>query len=88
MSASTAAEARLLAGRAHAVQLPLAPVTARPQARRAPPYRSASGSRDATMTVRYIHPVATPDGTIFVTGLQSKSGSTGSSGPIYSLPGG
>jgi hypothetical protein len=43
--------------------------------------------RSGALAIRYIHPVATSDGTLFVTGLQSTSGVTGASGPIYSMPG-
>src|SRR5215211_8966101 len=46
MSASATAAARLAVGRAQAVQLPLAPVTARPHARTAPP-----SSRDVASLV-------------------------------------
>ena len=44
--------------------------------------------RDGMNTTTYIHPVATADGSIFVTGLLSTTGSVGASGPIYRVPGG
>src|SRR5262245_11399350 len=61
ISASAAAAARSVAGRAHAVQLPSWPSTARPPARTPPPY---SRDRESRVLIKIVRVLVEPPGTL------------------------
>src|SRR5688500_4776878 len=88
MSASAIALARFDDGRAHAVQAPFWPSTARPQARTAPPYSSDAGSAVLYLAVRaaVVRPSDEPPGQVAPASQERSSHTSSPARPPLTVP--